>query len=141
MPSLFGLAPGGVYRAAAVTRSAVRSYRTVSTLPARMHGGLFSVALSLGSPQPGITRHRSSLEPGLSSRMQLPAYRRSPNPLAGLRLGPFEHRCNPLTAADAHRFQVVAPAAPLKFVERVGKDAGLLSRRWDGPAICPNRSH
>jgi len=35
MPPLFGLAPGGVCLAAAVTRSAVRSYRTVSTLPLR----------------------------------------------------------------------------------------------------------
>jgi hypothetical protein len=33
MPFLFGLAPGGVYRAATVTSHAVRSYRTVSTLP------------------------------------------------------------------------------------------------------------
>ena len=30
-------------------------------------GGLFSVALSLGSPPPGVTRHRFSVEPGLSS--------------------------------------------------------------------------
>ena len=30
--------------------------------------GLFSVALSLGSPPPGVTRHRISMEPGLSSR-------------------------------------------------------------------------
>jgi len=30
-------------------------------------GGLLSVALSLGSPPPGITRHRVSMEPGLSS--------------------------------------------------------------------------
>ena len=67
MPSLFDLAPGGVCRAATVTRSAVRFYRTVSTLPRRSKGGLFSVALSLGSPPPGIIRHRSSLEPGLSS--------------------------------------------------------------------------
>jgi hypothetical protein len=33
-PFLFGLAPGGVCRAAGVTASAVRSYRTVSPLPA-----------------------------------------------------------------------------------------------------------
>ena len=32
-PFLFGLAPGGVCRAAGVTASAVRSYRTVSPLP------------------------------------------------------------------------------------------------------------
>jgi len=30
-------------------------------------GGPFSVALSLGSPPPGVTRHRVSVEPGLSS--------------------------------------------------------------------------
>lgn len=47
MPPLFGLAPGGVCPATPVARGAVRSYRTVSTWPARMRGGLFSVALSL----------------------------------------------------------------------------------------------
>jgi hypothetical protein len=30
-------------------------------------GGVFSVALSLGSPPPGVTRHRIPVEPGLSS--------------------------------------------------------------------------
>jgi len=33
MPSLFGLAPGGVYRAVPVASDAVRSYRTLSPLP------------------------------------------------------------------------------------------------------------
>ena len=42
-PSLFGLAPGGVYPAAAVTGSAVRSYRTFSPLPR-------APALSTGRP-------------------------------------------------------------------------------------------
>ena len=36
MPPLFGLAPGGVCRAASVTGGAVRSYRTVSPLPWRV---------------------------------------------------------------------------------------------------------
>jgi hypothetical protein len=85
MPSLFGLAPGGVCRAAAVTRGAVRSYRTVSTWPGRSRGGLISVALSLRSPWPDVIRRRSSLEPGLSSPALLPAQQRSPNPLAGFR--------------------------------------------------------
>ncbi len=85
MPPLFDFAPGGVYRAAFVTKDAVRSYRTVSTWPARRRGGMISVALSLKSPSPGVTRHRSSLEPGLSSRMKIPSYRRSPNPLATIR--------------------------------------------------------
>ena len=88
-PSLFGLAPGGVYRAAPVTSRAVGSYPTLSPLPRHpfrpcspeqgvaslfrllrrngRRGGLLSVALSLGSPPPGVTRHRVSLEPGLSS--------------------------------------------------------------------------
>src|SRR4029077_7438096 len=33
-------------------------------------GGVLSVALSLGSPPPGVTRHRTSVEPGLSSPHQ-----------------------------------------------------------------------
>ena len=69
---LFGLAPGGVCRAASVAGNAVRSYRTVSPLPrlnATRRGGLFSVALSLGGsiPPPDVIRHRLSMEPGLSS--------------------------------------------------------------------------
>ena len=69
-PPLCGLAPGGVCHAAAVAGGAVRSYRTLSPLPAASEdgaGGLLSVALSLGSPPPGVTRHRVSVEPGLSS--------------------------------------------------------------------------
>ena len=58
--SLFGLAPSGVCRAVPVTRTAVRSYRTLSPLPAcRLApadvGGLLSVALSVGSRPPGVT--------------------------------------------------------------------------------------
>src|SRR6516164_3889386 len=42
---------------------------TLAARPARRRqaGGVFSVALSLGSPPPGVTRHRASVEPGLSS--------------------------------------------------------------------------
>ncbi len=93
---LLGLAPGGVYRAAAVAGGAVRSYRTLSPLPVAGRtpgdeplganpwaGGLLSVALSLGSPPPGVTRHRVSVEPGLSSPALLPpigeAARRRPS--------------------------------------------------------------
>jgi hypothetical protein len=36
-------------------------------LKAGQTGGLFSVALSLGSPPPAVSRHRVSVEPGLSS--------------------------------------------------------------------------
>src|SRR5512138_2990094 len=68
--SLFALAPGGVCRAAPVTGGAVRSCRTVSPLPrappgalsragsnTAPFGGLFSVALSCGSPRPAVGRH------------------------------------------------------------------------------------
>ena len=48
--SLFGLAPGGVCPATAITNSAVRSYRTFSPLP--LTGGMFPVALSIGSRRP-----------------------------------------------------------------------------------------
>jgi hypothetical protein len=76
VPSLFGLAPGGVCHAADVAADAVRSYRTLSPLPRRYatcRGGLLSVALSLkphpvkGSAPPDVIRHRTSVEPGLSS--------------------------------------------------------------------------
>ncbi len=87
LPPLFGLAPGGVYRAAPVAEGAVRSCRTISPLPADHFGcvgGLFSVALSLGSPPPAVSRHRIPVEPGLSSAASL--RRRPSGRLAGGRL-------------------------------------------------------
>ena len=68
LPSLFGLAPGGVFHAFFVTKKPVCSYHTFSPLP-RL-GGLFSVALSLRLPSPEVIWHRVLKEPGLSS----PAY-------------------------------------------------------------------
>ena len=71
---LFGIAPGGACLAVPVARSAVGSYPTVSPSPRitsqanpQHRGSLFSVALSLGLPRPGITRHPVFMEPGLSS--------------------------------------------------------------------------
>jgi len=80
-PSLFGLAPGGVCHAAGVTVDAVRSYRTFSPLPQlnNRHGGMFSVALSLGSHPPDVIRHHLSAEPGLSSPATF-RFRRSGRP-------------------------------------------------------------
>ena len=47
--------------------NAVRSYRTLSPLPANLRtvlaGGLLSVALSLKSPSPGVTRHPALWSP------------------------------------------------------------------------------
>ena len=53
IPSLFGLAPCGVYPATAFTGGAVRSYRTFSPLPQaseEARGGIFSVALAVFEP-------------------------------------------------------------------------------------------
>jgi len=56
-----------------VAAAAVRSYRTLSSLLPRptgkseRFGGLLSVALSLGLPPAAVSRHRVSMEPGLSS--------------------------------------------------------------------------
>ncbi len=55
MPSLFDLAPGGVYRAASVTRRAVRSYRTVSTLLARMPAVCFLWHFPWGRPRRALS--------------------------------------------------------------------------------------
>jgi hypothetical protein len=49
----------------------------------RRAGGLLSVALSLRSPSPGVTRHRFSVKPGLSSSAAFrPLRQRSPGRLA-----------------------------------------------------------
>ncbi len=60
--SLFGLAPGGVYPATDIANSAVRSYRTISPLPIET-GGIFSVALSIGSRRPDVIWHLALWSP------------------------------------------------------------------------------
>ena len=57
-PRIFGLAAGGVCRATRVTTRAVRSYRTISPLPAR-GGRYLSVALSVGLPRLDVIQHRA----------------------------------------------------------------------------------
>ena len=95
--SLFGLAPGGVCRAVPIAGGAVRSCRTISPLrqaEARFRG-IISVALSLGSPPPGVTRHRVSMEPGLSSPAPFRALRqRSSSQLAGGEVGDWDGNSN-----------------------------------------------
>lgn len=76
-PPLFGFAPDGVYRAAnhCWPRGALLPHPFNITWPkplgrslgAEAVGNLLSVALSLGSPPPGVTRHPCFVEPGLSS--------------------------------------------------------------------------
>jgi len=59
---LCALAPGGACRAARVATGAVRSYRTVSPLPA-FAGGLFSVALSRELPRLAASQHPALWSP------------------------------------------------------------------------------
>jgi len=69
----FDLAPGGVYRAAAVTCGAGGLLHHRFTLTPRRggaatRGGLFSVALSRGSPRVGVTDHPALWSPDLPHR-------------------------------------------------------------------------
>ena len=79
--SLFGLAPGGVWRAAAVTRSAggLLHHRFTLACAARAAiGGLLSVPLSVGSPRLGVTQHRALWSP------DFPRHPKAPRPPGGL---------------------------------------------------------
>jgi len=63
------LAPGGVYRAAAVTCGAGGLLHRLFTLTSALaRGGLFSVALSRGSPRVGVTDHPALWSPDLPHR-------------------------------------------------------------------------
>jgi len=68
--SLFDLAPGGVYRAAPVTRCAGGLLHHPFTLTPgpRAGGGLLSVALSRGSPRVGVTHHLALWSPDVPRR-------------------------------------------------------------------------
>ena len=61
------LAPGGVYRAVPVTRNAggLLHHRFTLTVGPEPGGGLFSVALSRGSPRVGVTHHPALWSPDL----------------------------------------------------------------------------
>ena len=81
----FDLAPGGVYRAAAVACGAGgllhhRFTLTFQPTGGWPKGGLFSVALSRGSPRVGVTDHPALWSPDLPHRARSPA--RPPGRLA-----------------------------------------------------------
>ena len=64
-PILLDLAPGGVYLAAAVTRNAggLLHHRFTLTESHKRPGGLFSVALSRGSPRVAVSNHPALWSP------------------------------------------------------------------------------
>ncbi|ANY20918.1 hypothetical protein A6F68_02420 [Tsuneonella dongtanensis] len=122
---LFGLAPGGVCRASPVTRTPVRSYRTLSALPLE-RGGLLSVALSLRLPAAGVTRHPCFVEPGLSSSTLRRT--RLPGPLASCYLvRPWSR-----SKSNLNRIARTCPStSPSIFSGR--------QRRWKAStALCPS---
>ena len=134
--SLFGLAPDGVCHAVPVARDAGRSYRSVSPLPAGLDGlrqlscagGLFSVALSRGSPPPAVSRHRVPVEPGLSSvaRTQRPSSRLTSLILRGL-AGAVKRKATLRVLADGS-LHLASCKVPLSCVGR--RKRRLASETW-----------
>ena len=126
------------------------------TLTPACRGGLLSVALSLRSPSPAVSRHRVSKEPGLSSGRQLPTCQRSPGQLAGRCRGTWQPASRAgligsLTIAGAGwpqigvvamrkllialaAFSVIAPAA--SFLMRKPRIRKGRAKRWSGYARC-----
>ena len=64
-------------------RGALLPHRFTLTVRPKPSGGLFSVALSLKSPSPAVSRHRVPVEPGLSSNPRGGADQRPSSRLAG----------------------------------------------------------
>src|SRR5690606_2570599 len=73
--ALLGLAPGGVCRATPVTRGAGGLLPHRFTLTGRTAGGLFSVALSRGSPRVAVSNHPALRSPDVPRRRVTPPTR------------------------------------------------------------------
>ena len=117
MSSLFGLAPGGVYRAAPVAGSAVRSYRTLSPLPAGPWAGqavCFLWHFPLGSPPAG--------------RYPAP-YFRGARTFLSQRSPPSERSSGRLAEGNLG----IARCVATKLRYRINLRAGSRSGRWDSP--------
>ncbi len=120
---LFGLAPGGVYRAAACChlRGALlpHLFTLTGTLP---RGGLFSVALSVGSRLPGVTWHPAQWSPDFPPG-KIPAAAR---PTPGLTLVAFRSARTPAAGAGS----ITYAREP---VQRVARHARDRSRQRESP--------
>ncbi len=69
---LFGLAPGGACHAALVTKDAVRSYRTLSPLPARTPAVCFLWRCPWGRPRRALPAAMSSWSPDFPRTLARP---------------------------------------------------------------------
>jgi hypothetical protein len=122
-PGPLDLAPGGVYRAAAVTCGAgglLHHRFTLTAVPGtlpRNGGGLFSVALSRGSPRVGVTDHPALRSPDLPRDPGCGAAR-PPGQLARRLINdskPTSHGALPLInvtsmSREQHQLHIDAPA-------------------------------
>ena len=130
-----------------VAATPVRSYRTISTLPARDSaevpdvGGVISVALSRGFPRVGVTDHLRPVVSGLSSKAYLrdcsarPSRVAPPGPgnqPARLRRHLDEHAALAVALADAHpgRRSAAADRAAVEDVALLDRD---VARALHGP--------
>ena len=147
MPPLFGLAPGGVYRAATVAGHAVRFYRTLSTLRPKA-GGMLSVALSLSHLCPRAKqpagRYPAPLfrGAGLSCLTEVSRGRPSPGrPTYGL-LRPRQQECEQLGPAFSvdDPIDEVRTEAALEGDHRLLPDRSLHIRTARAPAGSRRRS-
>src|SRR5262245_50892848 len=126
-PPLFGLAPGGVWRAAPVTRDAgallPHRFTLASSARERQIGGLLSVPLSVGSLPLGVTQHPCPAEFGLSSdrpegpsaiTSQTPCRSgpRAPSPRRALGWRAGRHACSPRAARGGWSSSRVEPPTP-----------------------------
>src|SRR3569623_2786296 len=110
-------------------------------------GGLLSVALSLGSPPPGVTRHRRFAEPGLSSACKHDAAAR---PSGGMRLafalGFWQQQREQNAAALAidravDQLGAIAPLERDDGGELVGDIVSEAFKRDEETGIAPSRVH
>lgn len=83
-----------------ITTDAVRSYRTISTLPfspKRILGGIFSAALSVGSRPPGVTWHPALWSPDFPPYTDIYSIARLPGQLRMRVYAIIPHRNQPFS--------------------------------------------
>ena len=120
---LYGLASDGVYLAGACRQSRGALLPHLFTLTAPERGGLFSVALSLGSPPLAVNQHPDPVKPGLSSAGEWqasPPPQQPSSPLDCRRIvpelaGPGQASRSPFSPFPVPRVLAPAPARPLLF--------------------------
>ncbi len=83
-------------------------------------GGLFSVALSLGSPPPAVSRHRIPVEPGLSS---IPRVNGAQRPSGRLAAGTWDVSADCVKPVGLWAAAQISPTMLLKFLPIFADDA------------------